>query len=133
MIFRFGITTPASTASSSKLATPLKIARGIIHHLDVQFPPGPSGLLHLHINNSLHQVFPYNTGEAYAADNVNISFRDYIPHLEPPFELTAYTWNTDTVNDHFIIIRIGVLPENIVTPWLQSLTSRLQSVFGGGG
>ncbi|KKK64703.1 hypothetical protein LCGC14_2981530 [marine sediment metagenome] len=131
MIFRFGITTPANTPSTSRQRTTLKLASGIIHHLDVQFPPGPSGTLHLHINNSLHQIFPFNTGEAFAADNVNISFRDFINFQEPPFDLTAFTWNTDTANDHFIIIRIGILPARIAAPWLQTLTERLASVFGG--
>ena len=131
MIYRFGISTPANTLESAKKETILRVAKGIIHHLDVQFPPGPSGTLHLHIDNNLHQIFPYNTDESFAADNVNISFRDFIPLLIAPFELKAFTWNEDTVNAHVVIIRLGILPSRIIAPWLQSLTERLTSVFGG--
>ena len=131
MIYRFGISTPANTSEAVKKRTTLILAKGIIHHLDVQFPPGPSGTLHLHIDNNLHQIFPYNTDEAFSADNVNISFRDFIPLLEAPYELNAFTWNTDTANAHLVIVRIGILPSRIIAPWLQSLTERLTSVFGG--
>lgn len=129
MLFRFGITTPANTAESNKKKTLLKVSYGIVSQIDIQFPPGPTGLLHLHINNALHQVWPFNTGEDFASHNVNISFRDFIPVLVEPYEFQAFTWNTDDTFNHLVIIRIGVLPVNVAAPWLMTLDDRLKSMF----
>ena len=130
MIFRFGIETPANTAATAKVKTLLGIPQGIITQLDVQFPSGPQGLLHLQIRNSLHQLFPYNTDEDFSSDFVNISFREHIPHLIEPYELQAYTWNLDTLYAHTVIVRIGVLPVHVAAPWLLSFDERIKSILG---
>ncbi len=131
MIYRFGITTPASTAASSKQSTVLRVEKGIVHQIEIQFPSGPSGYLHLQIRNALHQVWPYNTDEYFASSNVNIQFKDFIPILEPPFEFVAHTWNLDDTYDHLLIVRIGILPASIIAPWLTPFSERLQSLLEG--
>jgi len=131
MVFRYSILTPANTAATAKKKTILKIAHGIITQIDIQFPSGPQGLLHLHINNSLHQIFPFNTGEDFASDSVLITFREHIPHLVEPFELQAYTWNLDDTYEHIIIIRVGILPVYVAAPWLLSFDERIHSILGG--
>lgn len=131
MIYKFLITTPANTAATAKLKTVLKLNKGIIHQLDVQFPPGPSGLLHLHINDAIHQVFPYNTDENFSSDNVNIRFKEFQPVLEEPFQLEAYTWNLDDTYSHDVIVRIGILPVQVIAPWLMTWEERLEAILGG--
>lgn len=131
MIFRFGITTSANTASTSKQRTDLKLAHGIVTQIDVQFPPGPQGLLHLQITDSLHQIWPFNPNEDFASDFVNISFREFIPVITEPYEFQAYTWNEDDTYDHYLIIRIGILPVNVAAPWLMSFTERIKAALGG--
>lgn len=131
MIFSFSITTPANTAETAKLPTVLKIGYGIIHQIDIQFPMGPSGLLHLHINNALNQVWPYNTGEDFALDATTVRFREFIKSLEEPFQLTAYTWNEDDTYEHTVFIRIGILPPAVVAPWLMSYAERLALMITG--
>ena len=131
MLYKFSITTDANTPVTSKKKTVLKLARGIIHQLDVQFPSGPSGLLHVHINDAIHQIFPYNTDENFASSNVNIRFREFIPLLEEPYQLDAFTWNEDDTYEHLVIIRIGILPAKVIAPWVLSFEERLESIFGG--
>jgi len=130
MIFRFGVSTPANTAAADEVKTILPIAHGVITQIDIQFPPGPQGLLHIHINDALHQLFPYNTDEAFSSDFVNISFREHIPFITEPFELQAYTWNLDDTYAHIIIIRVGVLPVHVVAPWLLPYDERVQAALG---
>lgn len=130
MFYRYSITTPANTPITAKLHTDLKIAYGIIHLVEIQFPPGPIGLLHLHINDALHQLFPYNPDGHFSSDNVNISFREFIPVLIAPFLLTAYTWNLDDTYEHEVIIRIGILPPEVVAPWLMTYQERIQAAMG---
>lgn len=131
MIYRFGISTPANTAESDKKKTVLQVTRGIVHQIDIQFPSGPSGLLHLAINDALHQLWPYNTDGSFAANNVNIRFKEFITLLEEPYQLEAYTWNLDTDYEHSVIIRLGILPSHIIAPWLMTYEERLEAILGG--
>ena len=131
MLFRSIITTPKSTAVTAKQKTIIKVAHGIITQLDIQFPPGPQSLLHLQINDALHQIFPYNPDGAFASDSVNISFREYIPVLNEPFELQAHTWNEDDTFEHSVIIRIGILPLQVAAPWLLSFGDKIKNILGG--
>ena len=131
MFYRFSISTDNTFTVTNKKKTLLPVAQGIITQLDVQFPPGPQGLLHLQIRYSLHQVFPFNTDESFASDSVNITFREHIPILYEPFELQAYTWNEDETFDHMVIIRIGILPVHVAAPWLLSFDERIKSILGG--
>ena len=131
MIYRFVITTPANTAATNKQKTILKVAYGIVHHVNIQFPQGPSGLLHLHINDALHQVWPFNPDGDFASHNVDINFREFIPMLTEPYAFQAYTWNTDDTYDHLVIIRLGILHPRIIAPWLLSFEERIESLLGG--
>jgi hypothetical protein len=130
MFFRFGITTPANTAESAKQKTVLKVAYGVVHHVEIQFPPGPVGLLHLHINDALHQVWPINADEDFASHNINMSFREFIPMFTEPFEFQAYTWNLDDTYEHLVIIRLGILHPRIIAPWMLPFEDKLQYLFG---
>lgn len=132
MMYVFNISTPANTAGTAKKETVLRIAHGIVKHVEIQFPPGPAGLLHLHINDALHQIWPYNTDANFASHNVNISFQDFIPVLTAPFEMKAYTWNDDDTFAHTVIIRFVILPVRVAAPWLLSYEEQLISAIGGG-
>ena len=132
MLFRYSISTDANTAATAKKKTILKVAYGIVTQIDIQFPPGPQGFLHLQINDALHQVWPINPDGDFASDFVNISFREFIPVLTEPLEFQALTWNTDDTYAHLLIIRIGILPVNVAAPWLMSFDERIKSALGGG-
>lgn len=114
MIYSWSISTPANTAEADKQKTILPLGSGVIHQLDILFPPGPAGLLHLQINDAIHQVWPTNPEESFAADGDMITFREYHELLEEPYELQAWTWNEDDTYDHTVLIRIGLLRRRFV-------------------
>lgn len=132
MLFVYNITTNASVAATNKKLTILKLTHGIITQLDVQFPPGPNGYLHLQITDGLHQVFPLNPEGDFASSFVNISFREYLPLLSVPYELQAYTWNLDDTYAHLVIVRIGILPVSVAAPWLMSFADKIKNALGVG-
>lgn len=109
MIYRLGITTPANTPEADKQRTNLKLTAGTIHQIDILFPPGPSGLLHVQINRGLSQIWPSNPDESFAADNNVISFNENYEILQEPVQIEVYTWNLDDTYDHQVIVRIGLL------------------------
>lgn len=114
MIYRFGITTPANTAEANKQKTLLKLCQGVIHQIDITFPAGPAGLLKMHINRGLYQVWPNTASQVFAADDTTISFREHFELNNSPFELEAWTWNLDDTYEHDIIIRIGILKRKFI-------------------
>ena len=79
MFYRFLITTPANTPATEKQETELKLVHGIIHQVEVAFPPGPQALLHVHINRAIHQIWPTNTGSDFANDSTTIRFKEHYP------------------------------------------------------
>lgn len=114
MIYRFGISTAANTLETAKKKTVLKLCSGVIHQIDILFPPGSAGLLHVHINRALHQLWPTNSDQSFAADGDKISFREHYELTSVPYQLQAWTWNDDDTYAHDVIIRIGILPRKDV-------------------
>lgn len=130
MIYRFGITTPASTLPTDKQRTDLKIAPGVIHQIDLTFPSGPQGYLHCQINHGLFQVWPTNPDEDFASSNEKISFKEFYEILPGENLLYVYTWNLDDTYPHKVIIRIGVLPKEALDPWLTPWSERTKELYG---
>jgi hypothetical protein len=108
VIYVFEITTVKNTPATAKKKTILPLCRGTTYKLDILFPPGPCALLHLQVCDSLHQVWPTNTGADFVSDDETITFPDEFPLDQPPYELYAYTWNEDDTYDHKLWIRIGI-------------------------
>lgn len=114
MIYRFGISTPASTTKQSPQKTLLKLTRGIVYKFDVDFPAGSQGALHVVLKDGNSQVWPTNPEEDFAADDRLITFPEHHELLRGPYRLTAETWNESLNNAHIVIIRIGVLARKFV-------------------
>lgn len=110
MIYNFTITTDLNTTYANRKLTRIVLAPGIVHRLEILFPPGPAGLLHVLITDGLHQVWPTNPDEDFASDDEVVAFNEYYEMRRRPFELQVYTWNLDDSYNHTLILRIGVLP-----------------------
>lgn len=108
MIYAFSISTPANTPATSKLATTLKIEKGIITGFFVNFPSGSAGLLHAQVFREYSQIFPKSQGD-FHGDNRYFSFtRLAYPILFLPYEIYAHTWNTSTKYSHQVDIQITI-------------------------
>ena len=109
MIYDLTVLTPANTPATAPLLTPLKVTNGIVTKLDVVFPQGCHGLLHVAILHALHQIWPLNPEGSFASDGEAISFEEYLSMDVDPYELTVKTWNLDDTYDHHCIVRVGIL------------------------
>ncbi len=108
MFFDFPITTPANTAQIAAINSPLKLTAGTIIQVDVLFPGGSAGLLHVQIFNGITQIWPSNAGESFAGDQEKITFGEAYQELQRPFELTAHIWNLDDTYDHEVRLRFAI-------------------------
>lgn len=113
MIYAWDITTEANTGEEAALRTPLKITKGLIYRVEIEFPPGPLGYCYVQIFDGGYQVWPSNRGEAFHGDNGYITFEETYLKAAEPFELTAVTWNIDDTWPHTIHIRLGLVSEPI--------------------
>jgi len=108
MIYEFTIDTAITFSSAAKKKTILKMEKGIIEDLFINFPPGSSGLLYLQINREGSQIFP-KTLNYFHGDNTLFHF-DHVnyPLLNPPYRLIAWTWNDDDTYSHELDIIIEI-------------------------
>jgi len=90
--------------------TVLKVEKGTITRFELVFPTGCCGLVYVHINHALHQVFPKNPDYQLTGNGSTIVSTDEYEIKEPPLELDFYGWNTDEIYDHIITVRIQLVP-----------------------
>jgi len=113
MIYAYDITTEANVTQSAALRTPLKVTKGLVYQVEVEFPPGPLGLCHVSIQDGGYQIWPSNSEFDFHGDNGYITFPDTYLKLTAPFEFTAVTWNEDDTYDHTIHIRLGMVSDEV--------------------
>lgn len=131
MIYRFSISTAITyNTEENKLKTDLPLTAGVIHQLDVLFPSGPQGYLHVKINHGLHQLWPTNPDGNFASSNEKISFKEFYELTSAPYKLNVYTWNEDDTYPHIVLIRIGILPREAFDVRLVPWSERTKELYG---
>ena len=108
MIYTATITIDANTAEVDAVRTVLRVGKGLIWRIEVEFPPGCAGLAHLKINDGLYQLFPATPGESFASDGTVIGFDDLYLKNSAPFEFTVTTWNLDEAWPHTLQVRVAM-------------------------
>lgn len=63
------VTIPAGTPQSAPIATPLVWPDGIVRVIEMDIPPGPSGLVGFYIAHSGTQLIPETAGQFIVSDN----------------------------------------------------------------
>lgn len=129
MIFVYAITTPANTPQSAPVVTNMELDAGQITHVDIQYPLGVSALANIQITDGLHQVFPTNSDGAFATSAETIGWNDDYLLNQPPYSLTAYSWNLDPLWPHTITVRFEIKALPKPTP---DLAAEILSLLQGG-
>uniref|UniRef100_A0A6H1ZPF4 Uncharacterized protein n=1 Tax=viral metagenome TaxID=1070528 RepID=A0A6H1ZPF4_9ZZZZ len=111
MFYKYELIIPASTPKITPEELEIKLPFGVIHHVEIYFPPGCEGEAKAQIIHNEFQLFPSNPGKWFAGDEFPIKFNeDYrLPENFNLLRLKGY--NDDTVNSHTVTFRIGVKGE----------------------
>ena len=131
MFYDFSFTIPANTTKASPHEEAVKLCHGVIHRIEIGFPRGCAGLVHLQIREALHQHWPTNPQGSFRTDGYTIAFNDHLKFTRRPYKLTLSGWNLDDTYDHTLEVRIGILlqealmPERPFTPIVRRITERL--------
>ena len=71
-----------------------------------------------------YSVFPTNPEANFAIDNANLEYRTHETLDDAPYQWDAYSWNLDDTHAHACTILVGLLPKNVITPWLLTWQER---------
>ena len=113
MIYQTTITTPKGPLGFTYLHSVLKVIKGLVYKVEVAFPPGCANLLKVRIFDGGHQNWPSNNNESFHTDGFVISFDDTLLKLAAPFQYDIFTVNEDTLYDHSVTIRIGMVSDEL--------------------
>ena len=110
MFYSFDLVIPANTPAAAPLALDVDLAGGLVHHVELQFPRGCVGLVHVRVFHLSHQVYPANPGGDIAGDGSLIGWGE---ELELRGELTTLRlqgWNLDDTFAHTVTFRFALTP-----------------------
>lgn len=107
MIYGKDVTTPKNTPLTIPLVSKLTVTKGLIYRIEIEFPPGPAGLLYVAIFDGSFQVWPSTPGTWFHTDGKVIGFDDLYLKEAQPYEFTIHTYNLDDTYDHWCQIRLG--------------------------
>jgi len=111
MLYAWDIKLERGHTALTQEKTVLKMEKGTITRCEVVFPTGCVGLVFIHIDDRLHQVWPKNPDYQLSGNGGIIASIDEYPIKEPPLSLDFYGWNTDEIYDHTITVRLQIVPQ----------------------
>jgi hypothetical protein len=127
MFHVYPVTVPKSTTQADPEVVEMSLDPGQIVQVEVGFPWGCGGLVHVQIWQAEHQVWPSNAGESFSWNDYNVVFPEAHDCVGPEEPWSIRAWNLDERHEHTIQVRIGILPASKTT-----LGSIAKSLFGGG-
>ncbi len=108
MFYEYSIAVPANTTEADPVEQQLPLALGIIHRVEVQFPAGCAGLVHVRLEHHSFGHLPTNPDGNFASDDYTIPVDENLNFAVQPFSVKAILWNTDGTYSHTITLRFGI-------------------------
>lgn len=123
MFFDYALTLPANGASDDPTELEVKLAHGVVTHVEVEFPPGCAGLVYAYVRRGLYQVWPSNPDGQFKTDGRAIVWADYYEIFAAPFNVTVGGWNTDDTFAHEITFRFEITPREVAERMKQAASA----------
>jgi len=128
MYYDFAVLVETKHKANSPKEEILTLTKGVIHRVEVEFPAGCRGQVNLQLFDREHQVWPTNTDEAFNGEGYTVPIDEHYKLTSEPYALKAVAWGVDCSYEHTITVRIGILPEEVLTP-LVGLKQIFSSLF----
>jgi len=109
VLFEYPLTVPLNTLEADPETLECPLAAGTVIRVDVQFPAGCSGMVHVSIWRSDHQVWPVNLDEGIAGEDAIVSWPESYDLDDEPFGFEVRGWSPDTAYPHVITFRFALL------------------------
>lgn len=113
MFYAYTLEVPPSTLKTAPVVTTMYLTAGIVHQVELSFPPGCAALVHAVIYHFEHQVWPTNPEGDFAWDDYTIVLpRQEYRMASPPYDLSLRAWSEDDFFLHTLTCRLAVkIPE----------------------
>ncbi len=118
MFYNFAIVVTAGATAATPVSQVLKLTKGIIHRVEIEFPAGCRGYVSLALKDDGHQFLPTNPEGAFCTDNYTIVIDEHYPIDTAPYQLRAVAWAPSADYDHTITVRIGILRADVLSPFM---------------
>lgn len=112
MLFEKSITTDANTSQNNAETTKILCSRGIIHQIEIEFPPGCSSLCHVQLYAGTEIFLPSRPDMDMSADAHTIVIKEHYFLPNDRSYINVVVWNLDDTYPHTIRVRIAVLDED---------------------
>lgn len=135
MFYDFAVVVPAGTTEAAPKVETLKLTKGIIHRVEVEFPSGCKGYVSLALYHQEHQVWPTNPSGEFSTSGYTIPIDEHYRLHTKPYSLKARAWSPDATYNHTITVRIGILPQEVLSPLtgLGAMFKKFFKMLGIGG
>lgn len=135
MYYDFAVLVETSHTVASPKEEILKLTKGVIHRVEVEFPSGCRGQVYLKLLHHEHQVWPTNPQGSFNAEGYTIPIGEHHKLTSEPYALKAIAWGVGCSYNHTITVRVGILPEEILLPLtrLGAKFSKFFKLIGVGG
>ena len=124
MFYSYTLTVPAGTPVTAPVIVLMPLDYGMVHQIEVGFPPGCAGLVHVAIWHCEHQAFPSNPDGDFAWDDYNIIIRNEAYPIDvKPYLFTLRGWAPSAALAHTVTCRIGLRLPDLNRPgsWLSRI------------
>lgn len=98
--------------------TPIKVNKGVIYQVWVDFPPGCAGLVKLRVYHEGHPFLPVNKDNYLRGNAYVYKLPVYHEVRESPSILIVEGWNEDDTYDHTIQVVFSIIPKWIAYPYI---------------
>jgi hypothetical protein len=110
MFYEHPLTIPANTPATSPFELEVELDHGRIVGVELQFPRGCVGLVHVQVRRELHQLWPTNVDGDISGEDARIGWVEDHDFTEEPYTLTLRGWNLDDTFQHTVTFRFNLLP-----------------------
>ena len=109
MFYEFTVTVPITATQDDPVEQRMKLTKGVIHRVEVQFPIGTRALIHVQIYDDGHQIWPTNPDGNFNTDGYTIGWDEHYEITSGHHELRAVCWSTADTFPYDIDIRFAML------------------------
>jgi len=109
VLFEYRLTVPINTPEADAEPLECPLSAGTVTRVDVQFPAGCAGMVHVSIWRSDHQVWPVNLDGDIAGEDAIISWPKSYDLDDEPFGFEVRGWSPGTTYPHVITFRFALL------------------------
>lgn len=110
MRYKAAFTVPANTPADDPEVQVLTLAIGTITEIELLFPAGSVGMVHVQIYHLEHQLYPTTPGASFIGHDTHITIADKYDLLDDPPQLRLFGWSPGTVYDHTVEVSFTVVP-----------------------